>query len=141
MLSRQLVAYLTDRGRGDSDGIRRAAHISTCSCCRWSVLRGLDADVAALPAVADIYALDVNGEYIAISEGRQTYMLSFNGIRYQLDVRLLGHIQGARRVTVVAEHRCGQPLTFGTLAADVKAIEKPTLIDPMELGKVNGKRS
>jgi hypothetical protein len=90
-----------------ADPIRRKAHLTRCKCGEH-ILVGLDDNVAALSARADIYPLSNLGEVEALRSGRWTYWLRDRMLdrRGQFDIR--GH--AASTITVVAEHRCGEPI-------------------------------
>lgn len=95
------------------DGISRRAKTTFCADCHRPVVRGLDADVAALVAVVDPAPLTPVGEVLALAAGRRTYDLTWRGARYELDPREPGHIRtrpASRKYHVTADHQCGNSL-------------------------------
>lgn len=92
------------------DGITRAVRATYCRGCGAHVMRGLDADVAALPTVVDPTPLDPLGEALALLANRPTYSLRWVG-RYEIDHRLgatiAAHPAGSQpSVDVLAAHAC-----------------------------------
>jgi hypothetical protein len=102
------------RGRSDAGGMIRQARASTCPTCGGWRIHGLDADMAALPAMCDPEPLSALGEAQATILGLRTYDLSRCGAGYQLDGRDHFHVKGRPAgsgvVDVLAEHRCGAAL-------------------------------
>lgn len=102
--------------RATRTGATRAAATHACPQCNAVVLRGLDADVAALPVVTDPHPLTVTGEVLALAGGRVTYDLTWRSGRYELDPRNSGHIKrrpAGTQFHVVAGHQCGRQLPPG----------------------------
>lgn len=107
-----LLAVLAGVDLLDADGVHRGARADRCRDCRRPVLRGLDADRAALAAVVDPHEIDALGELIAKRIGLMTFNLSpgysSKGTRrWELSARMVCMIEAPRRAAVVAEHRCG----------------------------------
>jgi hypothetical protein len=90
-------------------GILRTAHLSQCPKCRAPILRGLDAERAALLATVDIKPIDEIGEVIALTQGRHTYDLVGSRDRKELEYRYEWNIKSKRRYPVHAAHKCGTP--------------------------------
>lgn len=90
-----------------TETVRRTARLDICRCGEHTMV-GLDDDRCAFSARADIYPLSNAGEVAALRQGRHTYMLR----RRALDRRDQWLIAGtpADSATVVAEHRCDQPV-------------------------------
>jgi hypothetical protein len=112
MIPTWLQTILEAKGAWNSDGIARAARAGYCHDCGSVILRGLDADRAALTVVADPEPLNPLGEFLALTVGRRTYDLTWRG-RYELNPRESGHIRAAPaqvhgKSAVVVEHLCGQ---------------------------------
>lgn len=107
-----LLAVLANVDLLDADGVHRGARADRCRDCRRPVLRGLDADRAALAAVVDPHEIDAMGELIAKRIGLMTYNLSpgysSKGIRrWELSPRAACMIEAPRRTAVLVAHRCG----------------------------------
>jgi hypothetical protein len=105
---------LEAKGAWNADGVSRAARAGYCRSCGTVVLRGLDADRAALTAVCDPEPINALGEFLALSVGRKTYDLTWRG-RYELNPREPAHIraapaQASGKSSVVVAHLCGQPM-------------------------------
>jgi len=80
------------------DGITRRIRARRCTKCAAITLRGLDGDVAALPARVDPEPISADGELAALLTGRRTYTLRTDGDRLQLDhARPLAHQRQTRR--------------------------------------------
>lgn len=114
MIDSRLHSLLEAKGVWNGDGISRAARASYCTSCGTVVLRGLDADRAALTVACDPEPLNPLGEFLAISVGRRTYDLTWR-TRYELDPRSPGRIRDRPaqlygKSAVVVEHLCGQPM-------------------------------
>lgn len=92
-----------------SGGILRSAHLGHCPKCRAPIIRGLDAEKAALLAICDIQPIDQIGELVALTQGRPTYDLIGNAHRKELEYRYEWNIKSERRYPVHAAHRCGTP--------------------------------
>jgi len=112
MIPTWLQTILEAKGAWNSDGVSRAARAGYCHTCGAVVLRGLDADRAALTVVADPEPLNPLGEFLAVSVGRRTYDLTWRS-RYELNPREPAHIRAAPaqllgKSSVVVEHLCGQ---------------------------------
>jgi hypothetical protein len=127
MIPTWLQTHLDAVGAWNADGISRAARAGYCRGCGRVVLRGLDADRAALPVAADPEPLNVLGEFLALSVGRKTFDLHWRG-RYELDPREPWHIRARPaqlrgKSAVVVEHSC----------RDVMPVEGQTLVKNEEL--------
>ena len=114
MIPAWLQQILEAKGTWNADGVARAARAGHCHSCGQVVLRGLDADRAALTAITDPEPLNPLGEFLALSVGRKTYDLTWRG-RYELNPREPCHIQAAPaqllgKFSVVVAHLCGQPM-------------------------------
>lgn len=99
-------------GHGDPGGsMARGARASICHRCDAHRIHGLDADWAALPAMADAEPLSALGEVQATIQGLRTYDLTRHGAGFQLDGRDHTHVKGrpagSGRVDVLVEHLCG----------------------------------
>jgi hypothetical protein len=95
------------RRQGDA---HRAAALRLCPACQTPTLVGLDADIAAFAARADVLPIDELGETVALLSGRPTYDLVTNGGRKELARREEWNIGGDRRYPVLAAHKCGVAL-------------------------------
>lgn len=107
-----LVAHLADTGRGNPDGISRAARLSRCDQCRRPVLAGLDGDLAAGAVSCDPNEIDTTGELLALALNLRTYTLtrattSSGKATWNIDRRYPEAIRAGQRTALVAEHRCG----------------------------------
>lgn len=102
-----LARHLAATGAANPDGHGRDLRAGICRACGQPVLRGLDADRAALPATVDPHPVTAVGELLAVAGGAPTYDLWLGQRRAQLHRRHAAHIIGPRRRPVLAEHRCG----------------------------------
>lgn len=102
-----LARHLEATGATNPDGYGRTIRAAICRKCGAHVIRGLDADRAALPTTADPEPITITGELIAIANGLTTYDLVKHSTRPELDHRNQWRISGPRRNPVLAEHRCG----------------------------------
>lgn len=114
MIEPWLQRLLETKGSWNSDGVSRAARAGYCHTCGQVVVRGLDADRAALSVTCDPGPLNPLGEFLALSVGRRTYDLSWRG-RYELNPREPCHIRAAPaavrgKSSVAVEHLCGQAM-------------------------------
>lgn len=98
------------------DGVRRAARAAACRRCGVSVMRGLDADMAAAAVAVDVQPLSPAGELAALLAGRRTYALTWvaGRARYEIDVRFPDMIEfrppgSVFNSDVVAGHVCHAP--------------------------------
>lgn len=123
MIQPWLQRLLEAKGTWNGDGIARAARAGYCRGCGAVVVRGLDADRAALSVACDPEPLNPLGEFLAVSLGRRTFDLSWRG-RYELNPREPAHIRAAPaqifgKSSVVVEHLCGQAMPMqGQLVVD-----------------------
>jgi len=107
-----LLADLMARGVIHADGATRVARLQRCDGCGRPVLRGLDADVAALLVVCDTTEIDTRGELVALALGLRTYTItrSISGSGksgWNLNPRYPEAIRRGQRHALVAAHRCG----------------------------------
>ena len=114
MIPAWLQTHLETTGAWNGDGVSRAARPARCRSCGRVVLRGLDADRAALPVSADPQPLNQLGEVLTLTTGRHTYDLEWRNGRYELNPRRAAHItnsppNSSPDKSVVAEHQCGRP--------------------------------
>lgn len=114
MIPTWLQSILDAKGISNPDGVSRAARAGYCRSCGAVILRGLDADRAALTAVCDPEPINPLGEFLALSVGRKTYDLTWRG-RYELNPREPCHIEAAPasllgKSSVVVSHLCGQTM-------------------------------
>lgn len=129
MIPAWLQRLLEAKGTWNGDGVSRAARAGYCRSCGTVVVRGLDADRAALSAVCDPEPINVLGEFLALSAGRRTYDLTWRG-RYELNPREPAHIRAAPaqlfgKSTVVVSHLCGQamPMEGRQIMEPVKIVD------------------
>jgi hypothetical protein len=106
----------------------------TCRDCGAKVLHGDDADVCGIPTTVDPRPVDNLGEFLAVASGRRTYDLrptkTAGSHGRQLAERNATAIRQPRRLPVVAEHRCDQPLPADPAApADRPEPVKPVIIE------------
>lgn len=114
MIAPWLQRLLDAKGTSNSDGVSRAARAGHCRSCGQVVIRGLDADRAALPATCDPGSINALGEFLAVTTGRRTYDLDWRG-RYELSPREPAHISdsppGSKpNSPVVVAHECDSPM-------------------------------
>lgn len=103
---------------------RRAARPSQCARCGESVLRGLDNDQCAFVATVDPEPVTVEGELLAIAQGRWTYDGHRGGTGQGIElVARTADMLTCRTADVFADHRCGSPLP--RQPASVTAASKP----------------
>lgn len=88
----------------------RNAKVQPCRRCRHLVLAGLDEDLCAFTAHADLEP--ITDELAALLDGRTTYTLETvhtkSGDRVRLQRRDRWMIAGNAPATIVQDHRCGQ---------------------------------
>lgn len=77
--------------------------------CGELVMAALDHWACALTVYCDAYPLSPAGEVQALRDGRRTYQVREWGVRYRNAYRIAGN-PPSPGVTVLAEHRCGEPL-------------------------------
>lgn len=92
----------------------RAAQLRLCPTCKAPVLRGLDADIAALKVDIDPTPIDEIGEALAVLDGRGTYELLAGRAARHIHHRYEWNIRAPRRRPVYPGHRCGQGLDAHT---------------------------
>lgn len=109
MIPTWLQRQLEQAGRWNSDGVSRRLSASRCRQCHAQVVRGLDADVAAVTVVADPQPVDQLGEALALMSGRGTWQLLHRDGGWSLSPRDQWRIAAGKPATVLAEHRCGSP--------------------------------
>ena len=100
--------YGGDRGPGPVTGATRTPRIRVHPGCHQPVLAGLDANRCALSVMVDPYPLTPAGEVWALQSGRRTYALSRGALERRDRWTIPGQTP-SHRVTVLAEHRCGDP--------------------------------
>ena len=105
--------------------VYRAAALRLCPGCQAPTLVGLDADITAFTARADVLPIDELGETIALLSGRPTYDLVTNGGRKELHRREEWNIGGIRRYPVLAAHKCG--VALDAHAAPVKHVKRKAI--------------
>jgi hypothetical protein len=123
MIPAWLQAHLTATGAFNGDGVSRRARAGLCRSCGRVVLRGLDADAAAMAVAVDPEPLNALGEFLALSVGRVTFDLTWR-LRYELDPRDAWHIRTRPaavrgKSAVVVQHSC----------ADVMPAEGHTVVE------------
>lgn len=92
----------------------RLAQLRLCKKCGAAVLRGLDADVAALKVEIDPVPITETGEALALLQGRGTYELHRSRHGLAICHRADHNIRAPRRRPVYPTHRCGQQLAEHT---------------------------
>jgi hypothetical protein len=102
-------------GPGPAGGsMARVARADNCRKCGVYIAYGLDDDVCAFEAFADVEPVTSLGEAQATLLGLRTYELRRTRDGFQIDHRHWAHIAGrpadATPLDVLAEHRCGQQL-------------------------------
>lgn len=118
---------MPDRGRDQAlkragikpgSQFRRNVRSGTCNRCGWAVLRGMDADRAALEVICDPEPLTATGEALALLSGRRTYALRMVGTEYHLNPRdqfnIGGEAAGGPGPDVLLNHKCHLRLQFPT---------------------------
>lgn len=120
-----LTAHLQATGRLNTDGISRRIRATQCRDCGATVLRGLDADAAALAVTVDPHPLNPLGEALALLQPRRTYSLQpRHPAGHQIDPRDRVTIETRpagtdRNTDTLAEHQChATPLPTTTSAFD-----------------------
>lgn len=86
----------------------RAARWTRCPKCHAIILKGLDDDVAAWTVEADPTPITPRQEELCQWIGRQTYMVTMNPNRIELDRRTSYAIGKSCARPVVPAHRCGK---------------------------------
>lgn len=77
--------------------------------CQEIVAAALDHWVCAITVHLDPWPLTPLGEVEALREGRRTYQMRSWGVVHRTAYRIAGK-PPSLKVTVLAEHRCGQPI-------------------------------
>ena len=103
-----LTSMLVDKGVMSEGGLTRRAKLIEHRPCNFPTLAGLDADRCALDAWCDLGELTLEGEAMALLDGRRTYEL--HGGRLSLRDRWNIPGKPANTRTVFAEHRCHDPI-------------------------------
>lgn len=111
LIPQWLERHLTELGRWNTDGVARGISTRQCKRCGDMVMRGLDADICAMPTTVDFIEVDQVGEIIVLAQGRWTYsvnrFLKSNGLMgWQLNTRYR-RAWPKYRVAVVPSHLCG----------------------------------
>lgn len=109
MIPNWLRRQLEAAGRWNVDGVSRRMSAGHCRTCHAQVVRGLDADVAAITVTADPQPIDQLGEALALLSGRGTWSLLQRDGHWSLSPRDQWRIAAQKPATVLAEHRCGSP--------------------------------
>lgn len=91
--------------------------------CRMATLTGWDRDRAALLVHVEPYPLSAVGEVAALCDQRATYQIAPWGLALRKAHHIRQHPAGSR--TVLAEHRCGEPLPETWLAPPTPRKPKP----------------
>ena len=100
-----LKALLIDKGVMTEQGLTRKARLVIHRPCGLLTLSGLDADLAALEAWCDPYALTNQGEFQAIIAGRRTYQLRGDRLDHR-DKWIIPGRPAEGRYPVYASHDC-----------------------------------
>lgn len=97
--------------------MRRKASRGRCASCRATVLRGLDADLAAMPATVDPTPLDLRAWAACNLVDRKLYVLKNDGDRWVLNDLDPYAFPGSKRpgTLIVPEHVCGGRFSSGRL--------------------------
>lgn len=132
MIPTWLADHLRAIGADNPDGVTRAARIGSCRRCQADVIRGLDGDLAAWSATADVAEIDEYGEYLALLAHRMTYNLVRYSGRWELNGRGFSQLRHPRRSAVVPAHRCGAriPITTDPWLETKGETRSPASIDP-----------
>lgn len=109
MIPTWLQRHLEQLGLWNSDSFSRRLSAGRCHRCHAQVVRGLDADVAAISVTADPQPIDQLGEALALLAGRSSYSLLRRDSAWSLSPRDEYRIRAGKPATVLAEHRCGSP--------------------------------
>lgn len=83
--------------------------------CRMATLAGLDRDRAALVVHVEPYPISPVGEVAALRDGRATYQVAPWGLLQRTAHHIRQTPAGQR--TVLAKHRCGEPLPADWIAS------------------------
>ncbi len=108
-------------------GLTRRAKVLEHRPCHFPTLAGLDADRCALDAWCDLGQLTLEGEALALLDGRRTYEL--HGSRLSLRDRWNIPGRPADRQPVFAEHRCHPPIPASWCIPHRPAPPAPTTDD------------
>lgn len=101
---------LVDKGVMSEGGLTRRAKLISHRPCSFPTLAGLDADLAALDAWCDLGELTLEGEALALLDGRRTYELHGGRLSRRNHWMIQGRPAGTTRYPVFAEHRCHKPI-------------------------------
>lgn len=105
-----LKRHLIDTGVLTESGLGRKARLRRHQRCGIPTLAGLDADLLAFEASCDLGELTAAGEANALLEGRRTYELSVRSELHHRDRYAIKARPAGGSTTVLAEHRCDQPI-------------------------------
>lgn len=90
--------------------MKRRAVVTGCPRCRLAVLAGLDADTAALEALAEILPVTRQAEVIAALTGRPVYNLSVERRLYRRTDAAIKAGHNPHGEPVVVGHICDRPV-------------------------------
>ena len=105
-----LTSMLVDKGVMSEGGLTRRAKLLAHPPCHFPTLAGLDADRCALDAWCDLGELTLEGEALALLDGRRTYELHGGRLSPRDRWCIPGRPAGRSRWPVLAEHRCHDPI-------------------------------
>lgn len=108
----------------------RTAQLRLCKHCGAPILRGLDADIAALKVDIDPTPITETGEALALLQGRGTYELHRSRHGPTICHRAEWNISAPRRRPVYPAHRCGQGLADHTDTTAWRSTAPAALVDP-----------
>lgn len=103
------------------DPNKRKVQIGKCPECFELVLGGLSSRMCAWPVLVDAIPLTWAGELAAAFEDRATYEFW----NQRLEIRTNYSRRRQSDITVVADHRCSQPIPDSWKAPTVKRWEMP----------------
>ena len=104
-----LLRLLKDKGVITERGTSRVSRMRRCRRCRTLTLAGLDGNVLAMDADADLPPLTRRGDLLALVAGRVTYELGADGRLHYRSPRHVVHGPPTPSSSVHAAHRCGVP--------------------------------
>lgn len=126
-----LKKQLIDTGVLTESGLGRRAQLRRHKPCGIPTMRGLDSDVCAFEVSCDLGELTAIGEAMALLEDRRTYELNIRGELVYRDRYAITARPAGGRITVLADHRCTQPIPATWCKPTPRPAARPT--DPEEI--------
>ena len=121
-----LTSMLVDKGVMSERGLTRRAKLVSHRACGFPTLAGFDADRAALDVWCDLGELTLEGEALALLDGRRTYELHAGRLSPRDRWCIPSRPAGKSRWPVFAERRCHEPIPAAWCIPHRPAPPRPT---------------